>query len=130
MTTLTQSALNDLDRIKNGRRETSAPGEADLQARTFPVDLNETPEAFVLNADLPGVSREDLKVQVVDGRLRIFGVRRSPETLHYQRTFQLPETISGVPAVARLKDGVLTIKLPKPDRMRARRIPVTPNFTI
>lgn len=132
MTTLTQNALNDLDRIKNGREETAAPGEANLQAHTFPVDVHETPEAFVLNADLPGVSREDLMVQVVEGRLRISGVRRFPETLHYMRMFELPEAVSGVPVVARLKDGVLTIKLPKLDRMRARRIPVTadPNFTI
>ncbi len=132
MTTLTQDALNDLDRIKDGKQNGSVRGGAELQTLTFPVDVCETPEAFILNADLPGVCREDLKVQVLEGRLKISGIRRSPGALHFTRSFLLPEAVLGAQVLARLKDGVLTIKLPKPDRMRSRRIPVTanPNFII
>jgi HSP20 family protein len=128
VTTLTQDARNDLDRIKDG----GSRGAGETRTLSFPVDIRETPEAFLLNADLPGVAVEDLKVQVVEGRLKISGIRRSPRALHYTRTFLLPEAVLGAQVLARLRDGVLTVKLAKPDRMRSRRIPVTadPNFTI
>lgn len=119
MTTFTPSALADLARIKNIPRK-------------FSVDVYETQEAFVMAADLPGVAKEDLTVQVVDGRLRISGLRRSPEQVNFLRVFDLPEGVSNQELRARLKDGVLTLKLPKPDRMKSRRIPVSAdsNLTI
>lgn len=126
MTTITQDAVSDLDRIKTGSAQASLPGRVDTRGctRTFPVDVRETAEAFVLDADLPGVSREDLKIQVVEGQLRISGVRRMPGAYHYIRTFQLPRATLGSPVMARLRDGVLTVKVPKPDGMKSRRIPV------
>jgi len=119
VTTFTPSALADIARIK------SVP-------RKFAVDVYETQEAFVMAADLPGVVKEDLTVQVVDGRLRIQGLRRSPEPVNLLRVFDLPEGVSNETLEARLKDGVLTLKMPKPDRMKSRRIAVTAdsNLTI
>lgn len=119
MTTFTPTALADIARIKNGLSK-------------FAVDVYETREAFVLDADLPGVAKEDLTVQVVDGRLRISGIRRNPERVSLLRVFDLPEGVSNEALQARLKDGVLTLKLPKPDRMKSRHIPVTAdsNLTI
>jgi HSP20 family protein len=119
VTTFTPTALADIARIKNGSSK-------------FAVDVYESREAFVMDADLPGVAKEDLTVQVVDGRLRISGIRRNPERVSFLRVFDLPEGVSNEPLQARLKDGVLTLKLPKPDRMRSRRIPVTAdsNLTI
>lgn len=108
---MTENALADIDRIKNS-------------ARKFPVDIYETQDAFVMKADLPGVSRDDLTIQVIEGRLRIASVRRSPGTTSYLRVFHLPEGVSSAETQAYLKDGVLTVKLPKPDRMMPTRIPV------
>jgi HSP20 family protein len=131
MTTLTERALMDIERIKNlalGAPLRCAGNSA--ETLPFPVDLYETPDAFVIVADLPGVSKDDLKVHVVEDRLRISAVRRSPVTTEYLRSFRLPGPAAEVQA--RLKDGVLTVTLPKPDRMKPFHIPVTAdaNFTI
>lgn len=131
MTTLTERALMDIERIKNLALGVPLPPEGNgVEPSPFPVDLYETPDAFVIVADLPGVSKDDLKVQVVEDRLRISGVRRNPVTTEYLRSFRLPGPTAEVQA--RLKDGVLTVTLPKPDRMKSIHIPVAAdaNFTI
>lgn len=132
MTTLTKGALNDLDRIKHTAKGPFAIDKDGAGASRFPVDICETPDTFVLKADLPGVSRDDLKVQIFENRLQISGLRRVPEKVRYTRVFHLPEAVSGVQPQAHLKDGVLTMNLPKPDRMKAVHIPVTADsgFTI
>lgn len=129
---MTRNAVSDLNRIKSDWEGASLTEETDLRGRAFPVDVRETAEAFVLDADLPGVSREDLKIHVVDGRLRISAVRRLPLAYHYTRTFLLPEATSGSPVMARLLDGVLTVKVHKLEGMKLRRIPVNadPSFEI
>lgn len=133
MTTLTKHALRDIDRIKNlalGVPSQCRRDGVEQKRLPFPVDLYETPDAFVIVADLPGVSKDDLRVQVVEDRLHISGVRRDLNTTEYLRSFRLPDP--SVDTQAHLKDGVLTVKLPKPDRMKSIHIPVTADskFTI
>lgn len=131
MTTLTKRALMDIDRIRNVMLDAPLHDrENGAESLPFPVDLYEAPDAFVIVADLPGVSKDDLRVQVIEDRLQISGVRRNPVTTEYLRNFRLPVPKAEVQAY--LKDGVLTVKLPKPDRLKSIHIPVTAdsNFTI
>jgi len=135
MTTLTEYALRDIDRIKSlvmGVPPQHEPKDVDRETLAFPVDVYETQDTFVVVADLPGVSRDDLTVQVVEDRLRIGGTRRNAGTSEYLRSFRLPDGVAKEGVQARLKDGVLTVKLPKPDRMKSIHIPVAAdsNFTI
>jgi HSP20 family protein len=135
MTTLTKNALRDIDRIKNlvlGAPPRYEPEDADRETQKFPVDIYETQDAFVVVADLPGVSKDDLTVRVLEDRLQIAGTRRNAGTADYTRSFRLPDSAAKQDVQARLKDGVLTVKLPKPDRMKPIHIPVTAdsNFTI
>lgn len=130
MTTLTERALMDIERIKNLALGAPLSCEGNgAETLPFPVDLYETPDAFVIVADLPGVSKNDLKIQVVSDRLRISAVRRDPALTEYLQSFRLPGPAADVQA--RLKDGVLTVTLTKPDRMKPFHIPVTAdaNFT-
>ena len=104
---------------------------------TPPVDLLETPDRFVVTAELPGMKREDLDIQVRDDRLIISGTRREPaqpcEQYHrverghgsFLRTFQLPAPVDGTRVSADLRDGVLTVICPKAADPSARRIRVT-----
>ena len=103
-----------------------------------PVDLYETPIEFVLTAELPGLSRDQIDIHVEEFRVVVRGARTaipggdiSSEQFHrverghgrFSRAFALPEPIDIDRVRADLKDGVLTITIPKAID-RARRIDV------
>jgi HSP20 family protein len=126
--------LRDLLAIQQ-RLDRFAPGPAGWQP---PVDLYETPDAYVLTAEVPGVEREDIDIQTGDGRLTLSGIRQERpmacEQFHrlerghgsFQRSFQLPLPIDHGAVTADLKDGVLTVRCPKLPEPSTRRIPITP----
>jgi HSP20 family protein len=101
-----------------------------------PVDLHETAEAYVVTAEVPGLDRQDLEIQMHDGRLTLSGVRREPahtcEQYHrverghgsFSRTFQLPVPVDAERITADLRDGVLTVTCPKSGN-GARRIDIS-----
>ena len=100
------------------------------------MDLHETEEQYVLTAELPGLSREDLQIHMHDGRLTLAGTRRertlSTEQFHriergrgsFSRSFQLPMAVDADNITADLRDGVLTVTCPKAERP-ARRIDIS-----
>src|SRR5262245_56583624 len=102
-----------------------------------PVDLYESEDRYVLTAELPGLRREDVRIQIEDGRLTIAGTRRETpvacEQYHrierghgeFSRTFQLPLPVDVDRISADLKDGVLTVDVPKTAEPQARRIRVS-----
>jgi HSP20 family protein len=110
---------------------TDAPGW------TPPVDLYETDAGFVLTAELPGLSREDIDIQAEESRIVIRGERAtgqvSCEQYHrverghgrFSRAFSLPEPVDVEAVSADLKDGVLTIAIPKAGGRGSRRIDVS-----
>ena len=126
--------LRDLLAIQQ-RLDRFAPGPAGWQP---PVDLYETADAYVLTAEIPGVERDDIDIQTGDGRLTLSGARPERavacEQFHrlerghgsFQRTFQLPLPIDHDAVTADLKDGVLTVRIPKLAAPSTRRIPITP----
>jgi HSP20 family molecular chaperone IbpA len=93
------------------------------------VDLYETPEAFVLEADLPGVKFDDVKVEVENGDLVLQGWRTLEQhrtegrfhtmersSGHFVRRVKLPESIENDAITAEFKDGVLRVILTKVKR--------------
>jgi len=109
---------------------TDAPGW------TPPVDLYETSAEFVLIAELPGLSRDQIEIHAEDNRIVIRGQRGGQvpcDNYHrverghgqFSRAFALPETIDVEAVTADLKDGLLTVTLPKAAGRGARRIDVT-----
>ncbi len=92
-----------------------------------PIDVYETPARYVVTAELPGLSRDQIDLAVQDNRLTIRGVRPAagPETAtrhfhqverghgSFQRTFEFVEPVDQASIAADLRDGVLTITLPK-----------------
>lgn len=90
------------------------------------IDLYETADAFVLEADLPGVKREDVKVEAENGDLVLQGWRtiEKSETVgqfhtmerssgNFLRRIKLPESIDKEAIQAEFRDGVLRVILPK-----------------
>jgi HSP20 family protein len=102
-----------------------------------PVDLRETPAAYVITAELPGLTREDLHIEVHDCEVTLSGVRREralpSEHYHrierghgtFSRTFTLLQAVDASRVTAELRDGVLTVVCPKDLAPPVRRIPVS-----
>ena len=91
-----------------------------------PIDVYETEDRYVVTAEVPGVSRDAIDVAVHDNRLTLRGTRagdEEPSAQHFhqierghgtfQRTFQFADPVLTDAISADLKDGVLTIMLPK-----------------
>jgi len=111
-------------------------------ARTEPttvvpnVDISETKDAYLLEADMPGVSKNGLEVLLEGNELTIVGRRaaKKPEgnALHqesadhdFRRTFVLDPVIDAAKISAQIEQGVLTVRLPKAEKLTPRRIKVT-----
>jgi HSP20 family protein len=90
------------------------------------VDISETNEEFLIKAELPEVKKEDVKIAIEDGVLRISGERKQEKEeqnkkFHrveraygsFMRSFTLPSNIDDTKVRAEYKDGVLTMRLPK-----------------
>ena len=101
------------------------------------VDIFETPEAVVLKAELPGITAQDISVEVKDNILTLKGEKKfeketKEENYHrmersygsFQRAFTLPETVQQEKAKAKFRDGILEIALPKVEEARPRQIKV------
>jgi HSP20 family protein len=108
---------------------TDAPGW------TPAVDLYETGGAFVLTAELPGLNRDDIEIHAEESRIVIRGERAGQvpcEQYHrverghgrFSRAFLLPEPIEVEAVTADLKDGLLTITIPKAGGRGVRRVDV------
>jgi HSP20 family molecular chaperone IbpA len=104
-------------------------------AYTPRIDIWETDDELVLLADLPGVAPEDLEIQFENRELRIHGkVSPRHDRIHFLygeydigdffRTFAIGETIDGERIFAELKNGVLTLHLPKAEAVKPRKIAV------
>ena len=119
-------AIHGLDRL--------IAGQADWRP---PVDLHETPDEYVLTAELPGLSTADIDVRFEDGRLTISGVRRESESAceqyhrverghgRFSRSFQLPHAVESAAIAADMREGVLTVRCPKSSDEGPRRIRIS-----
>ena len=122
--------IRDLLAIQQ-RLDRFAPGPSGWMP---PVDLHETPDHYVITAEVPGLAREDVDIRVHDGNVTLSGTRRERpsacEQYHrierghgdFTRTFHLPLPIDGDHIAADLRDGILTVTCPKAAEAAARRI--------
>lgn len=126
---------NELNRFFNHSRPVTAANDARNWAPA--VDIREEDERFVLVADIPGVSRDDVEVTLEDGVLTIRGERRAEteetregfhrkERVHgsFMRQFSLPDTVNTDSISASVTDGVLEIGIPKQAKPEPRKISI------
>ena len=103
---------------------------------TPPIDIFETSEGLVLQADLPGVSSESLELQVQDNKLSLFGkvslsippearlIHQEYQVGHFLRSFILSDEVDHERITAKLTQGVLEVFLPRLAKPEPRRIPI------
>jgi len=124
--------MSDLTR-KNGTA--GAVERAEARAVNPPVDVLETEDEFLVLADMPGVRPEDVDVRFEKGELTVHGRRSSAhaekdwalreyEATNYHRAFAVAETVAADRITADLKGGVLTVRLPKVEAVKPKKITV------
>ena len=120
-----------LDRSR-GEREGMVPG-----TWAPAVDIYETPDSIVLQAELPGLSKDDIDIQVRDNVLTLKGDRRSEKEVKegnylrverayggFQRAFTLPAAVQADKIRAVFKDGVLDVSIPKAEEAKPKQIKI------
>ena len=104
---------------------------APATATRFPVDLYEDKDNTYVRAELPGVTRDDINVEVVDGYLTIAATRKTPagegqpeESFSLNRSLQLTDEVQADKVAAAYENGVLTVTLPKREEAKPKKITV------
>lgn len=100
-------------------------------------EIRETPDAYIFKADLPGVKDEDLEITIAQNRLTVSGRREMTEREEndryyaveraygsFTRTFTLPADIDESRVDAELREGVLTLKVPKSPEQQPKKVQV------
>lgn len=135
--------LQDMsDRLSRVFSRPEMRGAAGNEALTFPdwapvVDIAETPEEFLIKAEIPGVKKEDMKVSFSDDTVRIEGERKQEKEEHgkkyhriersygsFVRTFLVPNGVNEGAMSAEFKDGVLQVHLPKSNKPAPKSVEV------
>ena len=100
-------------------------------------DVKETEDHYLLSFDVPGVAKENMKIEVIDGVLHVSGERRNEQEFNkgaehliertygqFRRSFALPGHVDTAKVEAAYQDGVLSISIPKLDIAKPRPIKI------
>lgn len=98
----------------------------------FPVDIYEDKDNAYVRAELPGVARSDINIEVVDGTLEISATRKDGAgddiaNVSLKRTVQIPENTQAGKISAACENGILTVTLPKSEQAKPRKFTVQVN---
>jgi HSP20 family protein len=132
------SRINELFDENNGRARALPSATAGVWLP--PVDILESKDAYLIRAELPGMKKEDVKLEVNDGTLTVSGERKAEtvsnrveyhrtERVHgrFSRSFYLPQTVQQDGIKATYRDGILEIHVPKAEEAKPRQIAININ---
>jgi HSP20 family protein len=110
------------------------PTEQERQYASPKVNIIESKDEYVLEAEMPGVAKDGLDISLEDNVLTITGRRqpdpaanllyRESEQVDYRRVFELDPSIETGKINAQIEQGILTLTLPKAEKVKPRRIMV------
>jgi HSP20 family protein len=131
---------NEMNRLFNAVFDAPATGGGNggTLRRWMPaMDLVESGDHFVLRADLPGMSEEDVKIELEDGTLTLSGERKAEHETNeegfyrverafgsFSRSLTLPKGVNPDEVTASFDRGVLEVRIPKPEERKPRRIEI------
>ena len=132
------SLQSEMNRLFNTVFDQAPGTSGNVMRRWMPaMDLVESPDHFVLRADLPGMSEDDVSIEFEDGTLTVAGERKSEheereEGFHrversfgaFSRSLTLPQGVDADAVTASFDRGVLEIRIPKPEQRKPRRIEI------
>ena len=126
------------DLLKEARPWLTSGGEFEARGFQPALDVDETADAYIVRANLPGVSQDDISVNIHDDVLSI-SAESAAETRDekgralirerrfgkFSRSLRFPANVDGDAVEAHFDKGVLSIRLPKAEHVKPRAIPVT-----
>ena len=132
---------HEMNRLFNTFFEDPGPANGGTQPalrRWIPaMDLVETGDSFVLRADLPGVSEKDVKLELEDNVLTVSGERKAEHEQRkegyyrverasgsFSRSLTLPEGVDADSVVANFNQGVLEVRIPKPEQRKPHKVAI------
>src|SRR5438309_237781 len=133
---------NEMNRLFNTFFDTpgaSSGGHGPALRRWIPaMDLVETTDEFVLRADLPGLSEQDVQIELEDNVLTVSGERKAEHEERkegyyrverawgsFSRSLTLPEGVDPETVNAHFDRGVLEVRIPKPEQRKPRKVAIS-----
>src|SRR5581483_8040697 len=131
---------NEMNRLFNTFFDTPAATGAPTAARRWipAMDLVETEDDFVLRADLPGLSENDVNIELEDNVLTLTGERKAEHEERkegyyrverasgsFSRSLTLPEGVDADAVQASFDSGVLEVRIPKPEERKPRKVSIS-----
>jgi HSP20 family protein len=130
--------LQTMNRLFNTFFDSPSNGGPALRRWIPAMDVTETDEQYVLRADLPGLSEDDVNVELDDNVLTISGERKSEHEQRSQgfyrverasgsfsRSLTLPEGVDADSIEATFENGVLEVRVPKPEQPKPRKVQIS-----
>ena len=142
MTMMRYSPWQELEQLNRQLSHLFEDGPASVAPREGglwvpPVDIRETKDALLVQAELPGIEKKDITLEIKEGVLTISGERRYEKDVDedhthriersygsFSRSFSLPANIEADKVKAAMKDGVLEITLPKRESAKPKAITI------
>jgi len=135
---------NEMNRLFSTAFDTPSNGNGSTLRRWMPaMDLIETDAHFVLTADLPGLTESDVNIEVDDRVLTVSGERKAGYEVNkdgyhrverafgsFSRSLTLPKGVNAETVEAAFENGVLEIRIPKPEAPKPRKITISTGKTI
>lgn len=129
---LSQSPWSGLESEIDHLFETALSSFGDsATANQFPVDLYEDKDNTYVRAELPGVNRDEINVEMVEDYLTISASRKTPaiggqpeQSFAFSRSINIPEEVQADKVSAAYEHGVLTVTLPKREEAKPRKVTV------
>ena len=129
---------NEMNRLFGSVFDAPAPGNGSTLRRWMPaMDLLETDSHFVLRADLPGMSEEDVNIEVEERVLTVSGERKAEHTERkdsyqrierafgsFSRSLTLPDGVDPEAVSASFDRGLLEVQIPKPEQRKPRKVSI------
>jgi HSP20 family protein len=131
------SLQSEMNRLFDGFFGNRAPNGITSRRWIPAMDLVEGEDEFVLRADLPGLTEDDVEIEIKDSVLTISGERKAEEKREgegyyrverafgsFSRSLTLPEGVAADQVTASFDNGVLEVRVPKPEERKPQRVQI------
>lgn len=133
------SLQSEMNRLFNTFFDAPTGGDGGSMRRWIPpMDLMETEQHYVLKADLPGLTEDDINIELENNILTVSGDRKAEQEQKgegyyrverafgtFARTLTLPEGVDPDGIAASFDNGVLEVRIPKPEETKPRRVSIS-----